>query len=42
LQADGCEIVAADAIDRPAFEAAVADIRQAEISRLDPALVQAL
>jgi C4-dicarboxylate-binding protein DctP len=42
LKADGCEIVAADAIDRPAFEAAVADIRQAEISRLDPALVQAL
>jgi tripartite ATP-independent transporter DctP family solute receptor len=42
LQSDGCEIVAADAIDRPAFEAAVADIRDAEIARLDPALVRAL
>jgi C4-dicarboxylate-binding protein DctP len=42
LKADGCKIVAADAIDRPAFEAAVADIRGAEIGRLDPALVRAL
>ena len=39
---DGCEIVTADAIDRPAFEAAVADIRAAEIARLDPALLRAL
>jgi TRAP-type transport system periplasmic protein len=42
LEADGCAIVSADAIDRPAFEAAVADIRDAEIARLDPALVRAL
>jgi tripartite ATP-independent transporter DctP family solute receptor len=42
LKADGCEIVTADAIDRPAFEAAVADIREAEMARLDPALVRAL
>jgi tripartite ATP-independent transporter DctP family solute receptor len=42
LKADGCEIVTADAIDRPAFEAAVADIRAAEIARLDPALLRAL
>jgi TRAP-type transport system periplasmic protein len=42
LQADGCEIVMADGIDRPAFEAAVADIRAAEIARLDPALLRAL
>jgi TRAP-type transport system periplasmic protein len=42
LQADGCEIVAGDAIDRSAFEAAVADIRGAEIARLDPALLRAL
>jgi TRAP-type transport system periplasmic protein len=42
LQADGCEIVIADGIDRPAFEAAVADIRETEIARLDPALLRAL
>jgi TRAP-type transport system periplasmic protein len=42
LKADGCEIVTADGIDRPAFEAAVADIRAAEIARLDPVLVRAL
>jgi tripartite ATP-independent transporter DctP family solute receptor len=42
LKADGCAIVAADAIDRPAFEAAVAEIRAAEIARLDRALLRAL
>jgi TRAP-type C4-dicarboxylate transport system substrate-binding protein len=42
LHADGCEIVDADAIDRGAFEAAVAQIRDAEIARLDPALLRAL
>ena len=40
LQADGCGIVTADAIDRPAFEAAVAEIREAEIARLDPKLLR--
>ena len=42
LQADGCEIVSTDAVDRPAFEAAVAQIRDAETARLDPALVRSL
>ncbi|HEU4378179.1 MAG TPA: TRAP transporter substrate-binding protein [Hyphomicrobiaceae bacterium] len=41
LQADGCAIASADAIDLCAFEAAVADIRAAEIARLDPALRRA-
>jgi len=42
LEADGCAIVPGDAIDRPAFAAAVAEIRGAEIARLDPALMRAL
>ena len=42
IRADGCEIVTADAIDRRAFETAVAEIRAAEIARLDPALLRAL
>jgi TRAP-type C4-dicarboxylate transport system substrate-binding protein len=38
LQQDGCQIVAADAIDRAGFESAIADIRGRELAQLDPAL----
>jgi TRAP-type C4-dicarboxylate transport system substrate-binding protein len=41
LQKDGCEIVAGDAIDRAAFDAAVADIRRRELARIDPEIAAA-
>jgi TRAP-type C4-dicarboxylate transport system substrate-binding protein len=36
LHKDGCAILAADAIDRAAFDAAVADIRRRELAQIDP------
>ena len=42
LEGGGAAIVTADAIDRAAFESAVAAIRDAEAARIDPTLLRAL
>ena len=41
LQNDGCEVIAADGVDRAAFDAAVAQIRRRELARIDPEIAVA-